>query len=145
VRKGKTWRGNRLSHSDRLEILERVAAGEGLAQVAGAVGCGISTVKRVLVAAGGRPPRRRNEVFHEPNAGACAGVFIAGVDPRNVRSPSRSRHSATRASGAAGSSYSSWRRGQPAAGASSLAALNRPLGVRSSSCQVPFSASVPRS
>jgi transposase, IS30 family len=58
VRRGNSPRANRLSYADRLEILERVSRGERQREVARAVGCGISTLKRVLVAAGGTPSRR---------------------------------------------------------------------------------------
>jgi IS30 family transposase len=119
VRKGKTWRGNRLSHADRLEILERVAAGEGQLQVAAAVGCGISSVKRVLVAAGGTPPRRSRRRPRSPlrlslrereeiRAGIAAGESFRAIARRLGRAPStvsrevggvagRNRYRATRA------------------------------------------------
>jgi transposase, IS30 family len=58
--------GNRLGHADRLEILDRIAAGETRAQVAGTLGCGTATVTRVLRAAGGRPSRRSRRRSRSP-------------------------------------------------------------------------------
>jgi IS30 family transposase len=51
-------RGVKLSHEQRLEILERIARGESQRKVALAVGRSFTTVQRVLVAAGGTPSRR---------------------------------------------------------------------------------------
>jgi IS30 family transposase len=50
--------GIRLTHEQRLEILERVSRGESQLQVARVTGFGTTTVKRVLLAAGGTPSRR---------------------------------------------------------------------------------------
>jgi transposase, IS30 family len=58
VRKGITAAGNRLSHPERLEILERIAGGETQPQIAAALGCTERTVRRVLERAGGTPSRR---------------------------------------------------------------------------------------
>jgi len=119
VRKGKSPHANRLSHTDRLEILERVARGERQLHVAGAVGCGINTVKRVLVAAGGTPTRRSRRrprsalrlslvEREEIRAGIAAGDSFRAIARRIARAPStvsrevggvrdRGRYRATRA------------------------------------------------
>ena len=49
---------NRLDHDQRLEVLDRISAGESRSEVGLAVGCSQRTVARVLAAAGGRPSRR---------------------------------------------------------------------------------------
>ena len=58
MRKGTSPNANRLSHTDRLEILDRVARGESQIAAARAIGCGTRTLARVLAAAGGAPTRR---------------------------------------------------------------------------------------
>jgi IS30 family transposase len=119
VRKGISPHANRLSHADRLEILERVSRGEGQLHVACAIGCGITTVKRVLVAAGGTPSRRSRRKERSPlrlslvereeiRAGIAAGDSFRTIARRIGRAPStvsrevggvvrRSRYRATRA------------------------------------------------
>ena len=49
----------RLSRSDRLEIRERIRAGQTHAEIASAIGCSTKSVQRLLVRTGGYPPRRR--------------------------------------------------------------------------------------
>jgi len=119
VREGISPHANRLSHTDRLEILERVSRGQHQEQVAHAIGCGISTVKRVLTAAGGTPSRRsrrrpRSQLRlslverEEIRAGIAAGDSFRAIARRIGRAPSsvsrevggvwgRSRYRATRA------------------------------------------------
>src|SRR4051812_26730952 len=58
VREGVSGFGNRLDRRDRVEILERVCAGETQLEVACALGTTERTVRRVLQAAGGAPSRR---------------------------------------------------------------------------------------
>ncbi len=119
MREGISPHANRLSHTDRLEILERVSRGQHQEQVAHAIGCGISTVKRVLTAAGGTPSRRsrrrpRSQLRlslverEEIRAGIAAGDSFRAIARRIGRAPSsvsrevggvwgRSRYRATRA------------------------------------------------
>jgi len=49
--------GRRLTSADRLEIRQRVAAGQRFVVVAAAVGCSIMTIRRLLEKTGGLPPR----------------------------------------------------------------------------------------
>jgi transposase, IS30 family len=119
VRKRISSRGIRLSHSERLEILDRVSRGENQLQVAHTVGCGTSTLQRVLVAAGGTPSRRSRRRPRSPlrlsliereeiRAGIAAGDSFRAIARRIGRAPStvsrevggasaRRRYRATRA------------------------------------------------
>jgi hypothetical protein len=56
VREGSSPLGNSRSHTDRLEILERICCGETQGQVACALGTTTRTVRRALAAAGGTGP-----------------------------------------------------------------------------------------
>jgi transposase, IS30 family len=119
VRFGASPRANRLSAADRVEIVERVSRGERQWEVAEAVGCGVSTLRRVLVAAGGTPSRRSRRRVRSPlrlslgereeiRAGIAAGESFRAIARRLGRAPStvsrevggvrgRSRYRATRA------------------------------------------------
>jgi transposase, IS30 family len=112
-------RGTPLSHRERLEILERVACGEGQRDVARAIGCGTTTIQRVLVAAGGTPSRRSRRRPRSPlrlslsereeiRAGIAAGDSFRAIARQIGRAPStvsrevggvrgRARYRATRA------------------------------------------------
>src|ERR1043166_4155177 len=105
--------------AERLGILARVSRGEHQLQVARAVGCGTTTIRRVLTAAGGTPSRRSR---HRPRsslrlsltereeirAGIAAGDSFRAIARRLGRAPStvsrevggsdgRTRYRATRA------------------------------------------------
>jgi IS30 family transposase len=119
VRQGISPFGNRFSHQDRLEILERIAGGETQPQVARALGCSTMTVRRVLAAAGGAPSRRSRRRPRSPlrlsliereeiRAGIAAGDSFHAIARQIGRAPStisrevggvraRSRYRATRA------------------------------------------------
>ena len=119
MRKGRSPQANRLGQAERLLILERVSRGEVQAVVAREVGCGLSTLKRVLVAAGGTPSRRSRRRPRSPlrlslgereeiRAGIAAGESFRAIARRIGRAPStvsrevggtagRGRYRATRA------------------------------------------------
>jgi IS30 family transposase len=119
VRQGTSPSGNRFSHRERLEILERIANGETQDQAAEAVGCTYRTVRRVLAAAGGAPSRRSRRRPRSPlqlsllereeiRVGIAAGESFRAIARRIGRAPStvsrevggvraRGRYRATRA------------------------------------------------
>jgi IS30 family transposase len=111
--------GIKLAHQERLEILERVSRGESQLQVARVTGFGTTTVKRVLMAAGGTPSRRSRRRPRSPlrlsliereeiRAGIAAGESFRAIARRIGRAAStvsrevggmrgRRRYRATRA------------------------------------------------
>jgi transposase, IS30 family len=119
VRKGISPYGNRLSYEDRLTILERVAGGDTLPEIARGLGTSRQTVGRVLMIAGGRPSRRSRRRARSPlrlslvereeiRAGIAAGDSFRAIARRIGRAPStvsrevgggrgRGRYRATRA------------------------------------------------
>ena len=99
MREGVSPWGNRLSGADRLEILQRVCAGESQPQVARAVGTTTRTVRRVLAAVGGAPSRRSRRrprsslrlslsEREEIRAGLAAGESFRAIARRIARAPS---------------------------------------------------------
>lgn len=92
-------KGIKLGHGQRLEILERVASGQSQVQVARELGFGITTLQRVLVAAGGTPSRRSRRRPRSPlrlsiiereeiRAGIAAGDSFRAIARRIARAPS---------------------------------------------------------
>jgi IS30 family transposase len=99
VRKGVTPYGNRLSYEERLLVLERVAAGETLPEIARELGTSPQTVGRVLRIAGGRPSRRSRRRPRSPlrlsliereeiRAGIAAGDSFRAIAGRIGRAAS---------------------------------------------------------
>jgi len=85
-----------LSPAMRLEIRERIAAGQTHAEVAAAIGCSTKTIQRLLLITGGLPPRHRARAARslridereEISRGLEAGQSSRAIAQRLGRAPS---------------------------------------------------------
>lgn len=96
---GKRSKGERVGDHDRLAILDHVSLGASQPETARVFGCSITTVKRILAAAGGRPSRRSRRRPRSPfrlslvereeiRAGIAAGDSFRVIARRIGRAPS---------------------------------------------------------